>query len=131
MVQQLQTFILRIRKVTERCGISRSSVYKKISDGNFPEPISLGPRTVGWIESEVEAWLAAQVEKSRKGSTAATTNTTAAEAPKAVGLAISGAHDLDVASSISAPQSPIPRAGLPSPSRRVPGSSKRRGESDA
>jgi prophage regulatory protein len=35
-------------------------------DPEFPKPISIGVRAVGWIEAEIDAWLAAQVEKSRK-----------------------------------------------------------------
>jgi prophage regulatory protein len=133
MVQQLQTalVILRLKQILARTGLSRSFIYQKMAEGLFPESVRLGARTVGWIESEIEAWIAAQVEKSRKGSTVATKNATAVEAPEAVGSAISGAHDLDIASSIPRPRSSIPRAGPPSPSRRVPGSSKRRGQSDA
>ena len=35
-------------------------------EGAFPEPISLGARSVGWIESEIDAWIA-QREQSRQG----------------------------------------------------------------
>ena len=32
----------------------------------FPKPISVGAKAVGWIEAEIDAWLTAQIEKSRK-----------------------------------------------------------------
>ena len=57
--------ILRLPKVKERTGLSRSSIYLYISEGRFPEPISLGSRAVGWIESEVNEWLSQQIETSR------------------------------------------------------------------
>lgn len=60
--------ILRLPSVKELTGLSRSTIYLRISKNEFPAPISLGARAVGWIESEIEAWLSAQVEKSRKAS---------------------------------------------------------------
>lgn len=68
MAQQFKAAIaiLRRKQVEARTGLSRSSIYKKVSEREFPEPVQLGARAVGWIESEVEAWLLAQVEKSRK-----------------------------------------------------------------
>jgi prophage regulatory protein len=58
--------ILRLPQVKIRVGLSRSSIYLAISQGNFPRPVSLGARAVGWLESEVEAWLSQRVELSRK-----------------------------------------------------------------
>jgi prophage regulatory protein len=58
--------ILRLPTVKARTGLSRSTIYLRISLGIFPRPVSLGPRAVGWLESEVDAWLAKRVEESRK-----------------------------------------------------------------
>ena len=63
-----RTTILRQKQVQARTGLSRSTIYLRISEGGFPEPISLGARAVGWIDSEVETWLAQQIEQSRKAS---------------------------------------------------------------
>jgi prophage regulatory protein len=49
--------ILRLPTVIARTGLSRSSLYKKISEGTFPKPRSLGARAVGWLESQVDDWL--------------------------------------------------------------------------
>ncbi len=57
--------ILRLPAVKARTGLSRSSVYLKISQGIFPKPISLGVRAVGWLESEVDAWLEQLINQSR------------------------------------------------------------------
>lgn len=59
--------ILRRRQVEKRIGLTRSPLYARIKAGTFPKPIRLGnSRAVGWLEHEVDAWLTAQVEKSRK-----------------------------------------------------------------
>ncbi len=50
--------ILRRRDVEAITGLGRSTIYKMISDGQFPKPIQLGARAVGWPESAIRAWLA-------------------------------------------------------------------------
>lgn len=62
---QMNHTILRLPAVKSRTGLSRSTLYLRISQGAFPKPISLGGRTVGWVESEIEAWLSHQIEQSR------------------------------------------------------------------
>ena len=57
--------ILRLPTVLSRTGLSRSSIYLRISNGEFPKPISLGGRAVGWLESDINQWLADRVEFSR------------------------------------------------------------------
>ncbi len=58
--------ILRRPQVEARTGLARSTIYDRMKAGIFPAPISLGAKAVGWIESEIDAWLNAQIEKSRK-----------------------------------------------------------------
>ena len=50
----------------DRTGLSRSTVYQRVTEGKFPSPVSLGARSVGWIEAEVEEWIACQIEASRE-----------------------------------------------------------------
>lgn len=57
--------ILRLPSVKARTGLSRSTIYLRISEGSFPKPVSLGGRAVGWIEAEVNDWLNRQIEASR------------------------------------------------------------------
>ena len=74
MAAQLQAAltILRRRQVEQRTGLPRSTIYGKLKfnpkrpnefDASFPRPIRLGPgaRAVGFLESEIDAWLNAQV----------------------------------------------------------------------
>lgn len=58
--------ILRRKQVEARTGLPRSSIYAAIAAGNFPTPISLAEKSVGWLEHEIDAWIAARVEASRK-----------------------------------------------------------------
>ena len=61
--------ILRLPVVMARTGLSRSTIYAKVAAGDFPEPINLGGRAVGWLSDEVEAWLVARVEATRGRTT--------------------------------------------------------------
>jgi len=62
------TSILRLPIVKARTGLSRSTIYQRVADGNFPKPVNLGARAVGWLEAEIDAWLSAQIERSRKSA---------------------------------------------------------------
>lgn len=48
--------ILRFKAVREASGLPKSSIYELIESGDFPKPIPLGKRSVGWIEDEFVAW---------------------------------------------------------------------------
>ena len=52
--------ILRRPEVEACVGLGRSTIYQAIADGDFPAPIKLGKRAVGWRESVVHAWLVAR-----------------------------------------------------------------------
>ena len=58
--------ILRLPEVIARTGLSRSSIYLRVSKGVFPKSVSLGWRSVGWLEHEIDEWLEEKVEASRK-----------------------------------------------------------------
>jgi prophage regulatory protein len=60
--------ILRRLQVQQRTGLSRSTLYQYIKDGAFPAAIQLGPRAVGWLESDVSDWIAARVKLARLGN---------------------------------------------------------------
>ena len=70
MASQLQTAlaILRRPQVEARTGLARSTIYDRIKAGTFPAPVSLGEKAVGWVESEIDAWIAARIQASRKAA---------------------------------------------------------------
>lgn len=57
--------ILRLKRVLDRTGDSRSGLYRKIAEGLFPQPIKLSARSVGWLEDEVDAWIEQRIEATR------------------------------------------------------------------
>lgn len=61
----MQTIILRLPEVKARTGLSRSTIYARISEGRFPKSISLGDRAVGWLEHEIQEWLDTRISESR------------------------------------------------------------------
>jgi len=58
--------ILRFPAALDRLGISRSTAYKWIAEGILPRPISLGARSVGFVESEIDDWISNRIEVSRE-----------------------------------------------------------------
>jgi prophage regulatory protein len=52
--------LLTRREVERRCRIGRSTIYRLMRDGAFPEPIRIGPRAVRWRAVELDQWLAAR-----------------------------------------------------------------------
>lgn len=62
---QREPAILRRKQVELRTGLARSTIYQYIKDGVFPKPVPLGPRAVGWVESEVSSWITARIKAVR------------------------------------------------------------------
>jgi len=61
--EQLQ--VLRLPQVCKVTGLCRSMIYQLEAERRFPRRIKLGLRAVGWIEGEVQEWLAVRIERSR------------------------------------------------------------------
>lgn len=53
--------ILRLPAVKSESGLSRSTIYLRISQGLWPKPVNLGLRAVGWPANEVAAMNAAYI----------------------------------------------------------------------
>lgn len=52
---------LRLPEVIAKVGLSKSTIYAMIKAGTFPKQRKLGTRASGWIEEEVDAWIASRV----------------------------------------------------------------------
>lgn len=65
--------ILRRKQVEARTGLSRSTIYEKINprspryDPTFPKQVRLGNDAVGWVEAEINRWIATRIRSSRMG----------------------------------------------------------------
>ena len=58
------TKILRLPEVKQSTGLSRSTIYLRMANNEFPKSISLGGRAIGWFELDIQNWL----EEKRKES---------------------------------------------------------------
>tara|TARA_R110000851_G_scaffold280799_2_gene434158 strand:+ start:2916 stop:3104 length:189 start_codon:yes stop_codon:yes gene_type:complete len=58
--------IIRLPAVKDQTGLSRSSIYLRMSKGEFPQSISLGDRAIGWLEADIEQWLEDKITASKK-----------------------------------------------------------------
>ncbi|CAB3753077.1 helix-turn-helix transcriptional regulator [Paraburkholderia solisilvae] len=67
--------IIRIKEVQSKTSLSKTLIHYKVREGSpyydasFPKPVPLGARMVGWVEAEVDDWIAARVSASRTGQT--------------------------------------------------------------
>jgi prophage regulatory protein len=95
--------ILRLPAVKARTGLSRSSIYAFASRGDFPRPISLGARAVGWDSGAVDKWIAGRIEQAEQSR----------EARKAEPVSPIVHESADTSDASSAEPRSIPRFGAP------------------
>jgi prophage regulatory protein len=62
------TYIIRLRQTIEKTGLSRSTIYNLINAGTFVPKIQISTRAIGFLESDVDAWIESRVAASRKGA---------------------------------------------------------------
>lgn len=55
-------FFIRASKAQKALGLPKSSFYSQISEGLLPPSIQLGKRSVGWLESEINAVICARIQ---------------------------------------------------------------------
>jgi prophage regulatory protein len=53
--------LIRLPEVLHICGLSRSALYQKIKEGDFPAQVKLSHRSSAWVHSEVIAWARARM----------------------------------------------------------------------
>ena len=56
-IERLERLLTR-KEITREVGISRSTIYRLLRNGSFPQPIRIGERGIRWPESQVQAWIA-------------------------------------------------------------------------
>ena len=57
MTKDNQKGILRLPEVSELVKLSRATIYRMIKSNEFPRPIQIGLRSVGWLPKEINIWL--------------------------------------------------------------------------
>ena len=56
-----QPILLRLPMVMRTTGLARSTIYKLISQNQFPVPIRLSKRAVAWLQSEIDGWVSSRM----------------------------------------------------------------------
>ncbi|HAU4332949.1 AlpA family transcriptional regulator [Citrobacter freundii] len=67
MKNNIKRFI-RVPEVLNRVGFSRTTLYERIKEGNFPDREKIGPRCVAFVESEIDEWIETTIRNSRQNS---------------------------------------------------------------
>jgi prophage regulatory protein len=57
--------LLRLHKVKEITGLSRSSLYQMMDRGLFPRSINIGPRAVAWTDISINEWIESRINASK------------------------------------------------------------------
>lgn len=48
---------IRLPIVKEKTGLPKSTIYRKVKEKSFPQQVSLGEKTVAWLESDIDKWM--------------------------------------------------------------------------
>lgn len=57
--------LLRAAEVATRIGVGRSMIFQLVSKNQFPKPVRITSRNVGFVEEEVDSWIASKIAASR------------------------------------------------------------------
>jgi prophage regulatory protein len=57
--------LYRLPRVKEATGLSEATIYRLMSEGQFPKSVPITRKTKGWIESEVAAWVQSKIDAAR------------------------------------------------------------------
>lgn len=63
--------LLRLRDVERKTGLSSTTIYRQMAEGTFPRPLQLGPGSVRWRETKIDAWIDALPETPARTGTEA------------------------------------------------------------
>ena len=55
--------LIKLKEVIEKTSLGRSTIYEFMTKGTFPKQVSLGAKSVAWVESEVDDWIMDRVEE--------------------------------------------------------------------
>ncbi len=62
--------LIRFSEVQKRTGYSKAWLYRLMSQQRFPAAIKIGTRSIAFVESEVDEWIANKIAESRSGEVA-------------------------------------------------------------
>ena len=53
----IQQEFIRLNVVQEITSLSKSTIYRLVSEGDFPKQVQIGKRAVVWVRSDINAWI--------------------------------------------------------------------------
>src|SRR5690554_6357903 len=65
MSSESRKTLIKRREVLARTTLANSTLYELMRAGKFPQSVQIGPRSVAWIEEEVDAWIESRIEAAR------------------------------------------------------------------
>ncbi|MEQ5305660.1 AlpA family transcriptional regulator [Providencia rettgeri] len=69
-VTTLKENLIRLPEVMRRTGYGKAWIYRLIEAGKFPKSVKIGTRSIAFVESEVDEWVANKIAESRIGEVA-------------------------------------------------------------
>ncbi|EJD6083202.1 helix-turn-helix transcriptional regulator [Providencia huaxiensis] len=69
-VTTLKENLIRLPEVMRRTGYGKAWIYRLIEAGQFPKSVKIGTRSIAFVESEVDEWVANKIAESRTGEVA-------------------------------------------------------------
>ncbi|WP_272519384.1 MULTISPECIES: helix-turn-helix transcriptional regulator [unclassified Providencia] len=69
-VTTLKENLIRLPEVMRRTGYGKAWIYRLIEAGQFPKSVKIGTRSIAFVESEVDEWVANKIAESRIGEVA-------------------------------------------------------------
>ena len=54
--------LIKLKTVMDKTGMAKSTIYKYMEAGEFPENVKLTTRSVAWVESEINQWILDKME---------------------------------------------------------------------
>lgn len=67
-MNNISTRLIRLPEVLLRTGYGKAWIYRLISEGRFPTQIKIGSRSIAFIESEIDDWIQATIDETRKNA---------------------------------------------------------------
>ena len=56
-MQTVKTRLVKLQEVEQASGLSKTTLYRLMRTGHFPEPLQVGPKAVRWRADEIQAWV--------------------------------------------------------------------------
>lgn len=67
----IKRILLNRREVQQACKLSKSTLYRLMRTGAFPEPLKIGPKAIRWRVDEIQEWVESRPRARGESTTSA------------------------------------------------------------